>query len=317
MTYRLAFWSTIAIAVQMVLGGIVVGENAGFVCPDWPLCDGQVLPALTGLVLLDLVHRFSALAVSVLVLATAIAVWRTRKQHSLQFSIIGAALVSLLLQIVVGDLIVLFKLPGVTTTIDVANSMIMLALFVVLTMIARRVLREERGLTAAADPQLSRLAGPAWGVLGAAFFSIVVGALFRHSGASEALFGKMEYLSSHGQTTPPSMWTSQTLLMFHIASGMLLTATAVWFLVTALRTRRYRGIAFAEIALVMVQAALGMHTLSTELGIVPATLHWGNAALLMAVLTWTAITAHAAKYEGAPELHRFAGGTSLKAGQGH
>lgn len=316
MTYRLAFWSTIAIAVQMVLGGIVVGENAGFVCPDWPLCDGQVMPKLSGLVILELVHRFSALAVTVLVLATAIAVWRTRKQHRLQVWIMAGAFISLFLQIVVGGLIVVLKLPGVTTTIDVANSMIMLGLFVTLTIIAGIIRRTEQGLRSVAEPELHRLAAPAWGVLAAAFVSIVVGALFRHSGASEALFGRMDYLASHGQTTPPSMLTSQTLLAFHIASGMFLGGTLVWFLVQSLKVRRYRWLALAEIALVLVQAALGMHALATQLGVVPATVHFGNAAVLMAVLTWTAITAEVAKYDGLPGVRSLAARTGIEAPTG-
>jgi len=316
MTYRLALWSTIAIALQMVLGGIVVGENAGFVCPDWPLCNGQVMPPLTGMVILELVHRFSALAVTVLVFATAIAVWRNRKQYRLQVWIVMASLVSLFLQIVVGGLIVVLKLPGVTTTIDVANSMIMLALFVILTVVARRTLREELGRHDAADPELHRLAVPAWGVLGVAFFSIVVGAVFRHSGASEALFGRMDYLASHGQTTPPSMVTSQALLTFHIVSGTLLAAAVLWFFMVALRTHRYRGVAVFEIGLVLVQAALGVSALATELKLLPATLHWANAALLLAVLTWTAVTAQIAKYDGAPRWNRVSARPALDTGRG-
>lgn len=316
MTYRLALWSTIAIAVQMILGGIVVGENAGFVCPDWPLCNGQVLPKLTGLVLLEIVHRFSALAVSLLVLATAFAVWKSRKQHRMQFWLVLAALLSLFLQIVVGGLIVMLKLPGMTTTIDVANSMVMLALFVVLTVVSRRTLRSLQGSVKPADAQLHRLAPPAWGVLGAAFFSIVVGALFRHSGASEALFGRMDYLKSHGQTMPPSMLTSQALLAFHIGSGMLLLAVTLWFFATAFKNRRYRLIAVIEVILIAFQAVLGVHTLMSQLAIVPATMHWGNAAVLLAVLTWTAVTAEVAKYNTVPEGRALVAEPALDAGQG-
>jgi len=46
--------------VQAVLGGVVSTSHAGNVCPDWPGCRGEWFPPLTGLVGLQMAHRYVA-----------------------------------------------------------------------------------------------------------------------------------------------------------------------------------------------------------------------------------------------------------------
>ncbi|MBD5656989.1 MAG: COX15/CtaA family protein, partial [Candidatus Eremiobacteraeota bacterium] len=43
-----------------VLGSWVRINNAGLTCPDWPLCHGQLVPALNGGVVLEWSHRLVA-----------------------------------------------------------------------------------------------------------------------------------------------------------------------------------------------------------------------------------------------------------------
>jgi cytochrome c oxidase assembly protein subunit 15 len=52
--------ATAAIWVQAVLGGVVSTNHASLACPDWPTCNGRWLPELTGLVGLQMAHRFGA-----------------------------------------------------------------------------------------------------------------------------------------------------------------------------------------------------------------------------------------------------------------
>jgi cytochrome c oxidase assembly protein subunit 15 len=295
MTVTLPLVTTVVIGVQMVLGGIVVGKDAGFVCPDWPLCDGQILPALTGPVLLELTHRFSALLVTVLVLWTGFRIWREFRGHRLLVWTAAASLVSLFLQVIVGGLIVILKLPGATTTIDVANSMILLGLYIVITQAVYREQRRAQGAPVPPDTRVYSLAPAAWTVFGTGFFEIVVGAFFRHTGASEALFGRIDYLASHGQHQPPAAWFNAGLLMFHMFSGMLLAAAVLWFLIAAVRVRRLVGLAALQLALVLAEMAMGLTSLATKLAFVPSTVHWGTAGLLMAVITHTAATVQWAK----------------------
>ena len=48
------------VAGQMVLGGLVASTYSGLVCVDFPTCNGQWIPALTGVIGLQVWHRFGA-----------------------------------------------------------------------------------------------------------------------------------------------------------------------------------------------------------------------------------------------------------------
>lgn len=297
LNYRWPLVTTLIIGVQMVMGGVVVGENAGFVCPDWPLCHGSVLPKLTGFVLLELVHRGTALLVTGMVLGVAITVWRKYSQNRFLVRVATASVISLLLQVIVGGLIVIWKLPGVTTTIDVVNSMVLLGLYVMLTMEIRRFSRVKAGRDRPLDPELGHLAPIAWFVMIALGCAVLVGAIFRHTGASEALFGVNTYLASHGQSTMPSLLMSKTALLLHVLSGVFAAGATVWFVFQTMQARRMQIRAFALLALVVCQMVLGMVSLGTELSFIPVTLHWTNSAILVAMVTWIAFTAQLAHRE--------------------
>lgn len=305
MTYRLPLVTAILIFVQMVMGGVVVGKDAGFICPDWPLCHGQVLPQLTGLVILELVHRATAVLVTLLVLYITVKVWRTYKGNRFMVGVASLTVVSLLVQCVVGGMIVLFKLPGITTTIDVANSMFLLGLYVTL-IVELRHHQTARG----ADEVLAQLAPTARRVLGVGGLAVVVGAVFRHTGASEALFGVNHYLASHGQLTPPSMQASSAMLAVHVVTGLAVAVSSLWFYFRAAQVRRLRKSSMLLLALVAVQMILGIVSLQTKLGLIPSTLHFTGAGALIATMTWMVITTQIAARSQAVAMQG-AGGTTL------
>ena len=66
----------IAVYLQTLIGGMVAANNAGLACPDFPLCNGVLVPTLDGLVGLQVIHRLGAFTVVALVLAFAGAAWR-------------------------------------------------------------------------------------------------------------------------------------------------------------------------------------------------------------------------------------------------
>ncbi|MCL6593349.1 MAG: COX15/CtaA family protein [Alicyclobacillus sp.] len=279
MHWRWPALTAAAAGVQMVLGAAVVGKDAGFVCPDWPLCNGQWLPAFSGLLALEWVHRLSALVVCLMVGGLSWAIWRHHRQQRRVLSCACAAVCSLLVQVVVGGLIVLLRAPGVATTVDVANSMFLLAVLVVLAV----ELYEQGQARGLSDAALAEMVSPAGWWLAAVAAAVVVGAVFRHTGSSEALFGVNHYLASHGQLRMPSPRTAHAWLYLHVASSVGVAVGACVYWVQALRRQRQLATAGAGLALVALQAVLGVLSLWTSLNFVVVTLHWTVASALVAL----------------------------------
>jgi heme A synthase len=121
----LAYGSALSTYVLIVIGGYVVFSGSGLACgssgPDsWPLCNGRIIPTLSGPVLVEWTHRLFTLVVGVFVLATTIVAWtryRTEKKV-LQFS--TASFLVLVGQILLGMVTVRTDLDPVITTAHLA-----------------------------------------------------------------------------------------------------------------------------------------------------------------------------------------------------
>ena len=73
----LALASALAAWALVAVGGIVRVTESGLGCPDWPLCDGSVVPAQRRAPVIEYSHRATATVVTLLVLATAVWALRT------------------------------------------------------------------------------------------------------------------------------------------------------------------------------------------------------------------------------------------------
>jgi heme a synthase len=127
--YRLAVATAVAALALVVIGGLVDPAGASLACPDWPLCQGQAFPALTGRVLVEHGHRLAALAVAILTAGVAALVLRHRRERSLRRLAVGAvALVAV--QAALGALAVVFALPLVARLGHLVTAMLFFAVVV-------------------------------------------------------------------------------------------------------------------------------------------------------------------------------------------
>lgn len=125
-------FTTLALWVQSVLGGIVSTNHASLVCPDWPTCNGQWFPALEGLVGVHMLHRYLAYGVTVLVCVVAARMWRAPDPV---VRLLGHALVVVTLkQVALGICNLLLGVPVLLSAIHLANAAALVALALIATL---------------------------------------------------------------------------------------------------------------------------------------------------------------------------------------
>ncbi|MDQ2716158.1 MAG: heme o synthase [Chloroflexota bacterium] len=105
-------WVAVGFTYFLVaLGGTVRVNNAGLSCPDWPLCFGKPFAFPDAGALLEESHRYTASIVSVLIILVAVCalLWARQARQVLYPALIAPVL--LVIQIALGALTVLWKLP--------------------------------------------------------------------------------------------------------------------------------------------------------------------------------------------------------------
>ena len=118
--------ASLAIWAQAVLGGMVSTNHASLACPDWPTCNGAWFPPLTGLVGLQVSHRYGAYLLVALLLTLA---WHSRRSQDVVVRRLGVALgVLVLVQAAVGVTNVLLAIPVWVSALHLGLAAVLLAL---------------------------------------------------------------------------------------------------------------------------------------------------------------------------------------------
>ncbi len=133
---RVAWVATVVTYFLIALGGTVLATDSGLSCPDWPFCNGQAYYSGTYHVFLEQFHRFTAATVSILIVLPVIGiiVW-ARKDRSLLILAVAAP-VLLAVQIVLGGLTVLWKLPPQIITAHLGTALAILAVVITIAVLS-------------------------------------------------------------------------------------------------------------------------------------------------------------------------------------
>ncbi len=111
--FRLLLFSGAAVLFLLISGATVTGTNTGLACLDWPLCQGEIFPAKAHLgVIIHLFHRFSVVAVGVLIAAVVLQIHRRYAAHPWLVKWSTALGLLFLIQAGVGGLNVLIRFPS-------------------------------------------------------------------------------------------------------------------------------------------------------------------------------------------------------------
>jgi protoheme IX farnesyltransferase len=117
----LAAFAAVTTYALLLFGSHVTAANAWNVFPDWPLMNGTPFPALVGdKVVAQALHRWVAVIVGLIVVATAVVAWRTQRNRPGVVALAVVAAIFYPVQSLVGGLQILTNLSEWTQTLHVA-----------------------------------------------------------------------------------------------------------------------------------------------------------------------------------------------------
>jgi len=121
----------------IVVGGTVRGMDAGLACPDWPLCNGSVVPNLADArILVEYIHRLVAALTGLFMLSTLVAavLWFRAEMRIVMLSVMSFAI--LVTQVAVGALTITSENDWVVVTIHLALGTATLASALIVSLVS-------------------------------------------------------------------------------------------------------------------------------------------------------------------------------------
>jgi cytochrome c oxidase assembly protein subunit 15 len=282
--HRLAKAAAVATFCLLVIGGMVNATGSSLACAEPTLmCNGQLLPPMTGGVLYEHGHRLFAMSVGLLQIALTVTLaMRRPRLRGLGFVLLGMVIA----QGTFGAITVAFKLPWFVST---SHLLLGMSYFAMLIYTAFRTRPEPSVIELDRHARLRGELGERgrrWIAVAciAVMAQVLLGALVRHLGAALVCLG-MPACTADGAGWPDA--AIQDLHMLHRGVGcavaVVTTVAAVQVGVRARSWPALRAIAVAAPVVVAAQLALGVATVLTLRAVPLAVAHFAGAMTLWAL----------------------------------
>jgi cytochrome c oxidase assembly protein subunit 15 len=297
--------TTLLAFALIVIGSVVRTTGSGLACPDWPLCQGRLIPPFQFNVMIEWFHRLVAMLVSLAVFATA--GW-TFSRPALRPRLAGLATLAMALlaaQVLLGALTVWKLLDPSVVSGHLAVAMLLFLALLSYTLVAQRGGEPADAATLPVRPP---------GLLPA--FAFATGLTYL-----QALLGGLVSTHHAGLVCPdwptcdgrwfPPLQGLVGLQMLHRWGAYLLTATLLVAATLARRAPDAGARAGARMALTLVVAQVIMGVCNVYLG-APVWLSAAHLATAMALLALLTVTTF--RIAALPAGAAAAGGGELAAG---
>jgi heme A synthase len=273
MMFRALSLTAAAFALAIaVLGSWIRINGAGMTCPDWPLCNGQIVPPLDGGVLLEWGHRMIVFLEGFVLLGALAAAWRERKRVAGVRLVVALVCATFVVQVGLGAATVALSNTPWSVVIHWGTGMAFLAALVTLAILA--VLRPAPGVAFRSDSALLPLLAAS---AVAAFAAMCAGAYVSSSGNGLACVSVPLCDGSVFGIT-----AGQVAQMTHRILALVFVAIAVTALAAGMRAEvplRVRVAVGAACACIVAQVVLGVLNVVWMLPTSLREAHAANAAL--------------------------------------
>ena len=276
-TLRYLAWATDLVAFgTIMLGSWTRINGAGLTCPDWPLCQGRVMPPMANGTVFEFAHRVFAISIAPLVAGLLVAAWRRRARSPFIMPTMVAIGLFFFVQILLGAATVRLGNSPISVVLHWGTAMAFVASVSAMGIFAAANDAVEAGRSDARTAVA--IAGVLAGTSIIAFLTMCVGAYVSSSGAGLAC------LSIPGCAGNVVVYTQgQAVQMLHrIAAGgtLVCAAGSLAFAFARPASARVRAAVCAGVALVCVQVLLGLLNVALRLPTDLREAHAINAALV-------------------------------------
>jgi heme a synthase len=278
----------------IVVGGLVRNLGAGLSCPDWPLCQGRLIPQLDLRVFAEYFHRLFAAGVSIITLAVVGFVFFNKPLRAPLGRPALLAICLLLSQVILGGLTVLKLLQSEIVTLHLATGTLFFATVIYMALKSRST-SEKGGV-----PENAKTLGR-WGLvaLTVVYLQIVLGGIVSSHYAGLAC---PDFPTCLGQWWPTLLADSSGAMTVPVGSNVhiqfahrigatLVFVVGIFFGVKLFKGAkeaglppRFQGLAAAIIFLVLTQVTLGIGNVIWRLPVAMSVAHLAVAEGLFALV---------------------------------
>ncbi|MCM3748219.1 COX15/CtaA family protein [Paenibacillus pasadenensis] len=237
--YRLLAWmSCIGMFAVLMAGALVTNTGSGRGCgDDWPLCNGEFIPAFTLETAIEYSHRAVTGVVGIIVVATFVLTLQLYRRYAYREPLwyAGATLAFTIIQALMGAAAVMWPQSPPIMALHFGISLLAVASTVLLVLWISRI---SKGKLAGEDRSMPRSIYSL--VLGACIYCYVVvylGAYVRHTDSGGGCLG---WPTCNGEVIPSDLSGATGAVFTHRVAAMLLFFVFVWLFV---HIRKHAGAA--------------------------------------------------------------------------